>query len=328
MRGDLTRQIRLHLSFVSVPSTPARSSDAGLSVEPAENRDITIPEAIGLDFHSFIPQADITSQVHFVSNVQEDSVAYSAGLRNGDHLLKINGVNVANLEHEDVRKLMQLMTPMTLTVASDPKYLSLLEQPVNGLEEKKPGNLSSFLTNVVVQLTSLEPPILSSQQSSSDSINSRSGRYELSKDSSVDSKTSSSSSGSKLRSCEVFPLSRIDASTEEEPLSAKRCRLRKSKHYDGYGLVLKYQQDLHVIDRVEEASPSHRAGLRENDVIVFVGKKNVEKFSHDDVKVLIQATALGSDYVELLVLSKLDVPRYKKLQEKGLIDWATMELEK
>ena len=133
-----------HLAFVSVPSTSARPSDVGLSVEQAEARDITIPEAIGLDFHSFIPQADITSQVHFVSNIQADSAAYAAGLKNGDHLLKINGVNVANLEHEDVRKLMQLMTPMTLTVASDPKYLSLLEQPVNDLEEKRPGNPSSF----------------------------------------------------------------------------------------------------------------------------------------------------------------------------------------
>ena len=161
-----------------------------------------------------------------------------------------------------------------------------------------------------------------------DSVTGRSGRYELNKDSSVDSKTSNSSGGSKLRSCEVFALSRIDEATEEEPLNAKRCRLRKSRHYDGYGLVLKYQQHLHVIDKVEEDSPSYRAGLRENDVIVFVGKKNVEKVSHDDVKVLIQATALGADHVELLVLSKLDVPRYKKLQEKGLIDWATMELEK
>jgi predicted metalloprotease with PDZ domain len=144
----------------------------------------------------------------------------------------------------------------------------------------------------------------------------------------VSSQQSSSSSGSKLRSCEEFSLSRIDKSAEEEPLSAKRCRLRKSKRYDGYGLVLKFQQDLHIIDEVEEDSPSYRAGLRKNDVIIFVGKKNIEKLSHDDVKVLIRATALGSDHVELLVLFKLDVPRYKMLQEKGLIDWATMELEK
>ncbi len=110
-----------------------------MSVEPAESRSITIPEAVGLDFNSFIPQADITSQVHFISNVQPDSQAGIAGLKDGDRILQINGVNVTNLEHEDVRKLMQLMTPIVLTVANDPKYLLLLQQPVTDVEEKAPG---------------------------------------------------------------------------------------------------------------------------------------------------------------------------------------------
>jgi hypothetical protein len=51
----------------------------------------------------------------------------------------VNGINVTSLEHEDVRKLMQLMTPIIFTVANDPKYLLLLQQPVDGIEEKLPG---------------------------------------------------------------------------------------------------------------------------------------------------------------------------------------------
>ena len=94
-----------------------------LSVEPGETRYITIPEAIGLDFNSFIPQADITSQVHFISNIQPDSQANLAGLTDGDRILQLNGINVTSLEHEDVRKLMQLMTPIIFTVANDPKNL-------------------------------------------------------------------------------------------------------------------------------------------------------------------------------------------------------------
>ncbi len=46
---------------------------------------------------------------------------------------------MTSLEHEDVRKLMQLMTPIIFTVANDPKYLLLLQQPVDGIEEKLPG---------------------------------------------------------------------------------------------------------------------------------------------------------------------------------------------
>lgn len=110
-----------------------------LSVEQGETRYVTVPEAVGLHFNSFIPQADITSQVHFISNIQANSVADTAGLKDGDRILQVNGVNVTNLEHEDVRKLMQLMTPIVFTVANDPKYLSLLQQPVQDVEEKPPG---------------------------------------------------------------------------------------------------------------------------------------------------------------------------------------------
>ncbi|CAF2415931.1 unnamed protein product [Rotaria sp. Silwood2] len=121
----------------SVPS----SSNSKLDIEQSETRSITISEAIGLDFNSFIPQADITSQVHFVSNIQLGSQVDLAGLKDGDRrILQVNGINVTNLEHEDVRKLMQLMTPIILTVANDPKYLLILQQPVVDIEEKLPGN--------------------------------------------------------------------------------------------------------------------------------------------------------------------------------------------
>ena len=113
-----------------------------------------------------------------------------------------------------------------------------------------------------------------------------------------------------------FIITQPDESSKEEPLKAKLCRLRKSKSYDGYGLVLKFQQHLHIIGEVEEASPSYRAGLRANDVIIFVGKTNVEKLIHDDVKVMIRAMALASNHVELTVLSKSDIPRYKTFKKK------------
>jgi len=122
-------------------SPPSSSANSKLSVDQGETRYITIPEAIGLNFNSFIPQADITSQVHFVSNIQSDSPASLAGLKDGDRILQVNGVNVTNLEHEDVRKLMQLMTPIVFTVASDQKYLYLLEQPTEDIEEKIPGTV-------------------------------------------------------------------------------------------------------------------------------------------------------------------------------------------
>lgn len=132
----------------------------------------------------------------------------------------------------------------------------------------------------------------------------------------------------KARRCEIFNITEPDEASNEEPLKAKLCRLRKSKFYDGYGLVLKHIQHLHIIGEVEKASPSYRAGLRESDVILFVGKTNVEKLTHDEIKTMIRAMALAINHVELTVLSKIDIPRYKTLKEKGLIVWSVMGLER
>ncbi|CAF3604202.1 unnamed protein product, partial [Rotaria sp. Silwood2] len=106
------------------------------------------------------------------------------------------------------------------------------------------------------------------------------------------SSASKSTISTKSHRYEIFNIVKSDESIKEEPLKAKLCYLRKN---------------LHVIGVVEEASPSYRAGLHENDVIIFVGKKNLEKLTHDDVKVMIRAMTLASNQVELTVLSKLHI---------------------
>jgi hypothetical protein len=63
-------------------------------------------------------------------------------------------------------------------------------------------------------------------------------------------------------------------------------------------------------------------------VIIFVGKRNVEELTHDDVKVMIRATALALDHVELTVLLKSDLPKYKTQRGNGPIDWSMFGLEK
>jgi len=156
----------------------------------------------------------------------------------------------------------------------------------------------------------------------------RVSRFELKTLPTVESMVPSINSSTKSVHYEIFNLTKPDESTKEEPLKAKICYLRKSKNFDGYGLVLIFEKQLHIIGTVEKTSPAYRAGLQENDVIIFVGKTNVEKLIHDDVKFMIREAALGSNHVELTVISKSDIPKYKTLQEKGLIDWSIMGLEK
>lgn len=179
----------------------------------------------------------------------------------------------------------------------------------------------------MIDLEFSELPIVQTEAGDIQEIEHQMSRFDLTSRPSVTSLgLASKSSGDSNRSnrCEIVNLTYPDESSKEEPLKSKICHIRKSKSYDGFGLVLKYQQHLHVIGGVDETSPSFRAGLRENDVIIFVGKENVEKSDHDAVKVMIRATVLASNQVDLILLSKSDIPKYKRLQEKGLIDWSNV----
>ena len=102
----------------------------------------------------------------------------------------------------------------------------------------------------------------------------------------------------------------------------KHCILKKEPTYNGYGLVLRYQSGLHLIDQVEVDSPAFNAGLREDDIILFTNKKNVEQMTHDDVKGLIRNLSISNIDVELILIKKSNVQRYKNYQTNHSIDWA------
>jgi hypothetical protein len=50
----------------------------------------------------------------------------------------VNGVDVRNAVHEEVRRMMQSKKPLQLTVVNDPKYLELIES-IRRSEDKPEG---------------------------------------------------------------------------------------------------------------------------------------------------------------------------------------------
>lgn len=104
-------------------------------------------------------------------------------------------------------------------------------------------------------------------------------------------------------------------------VQVKHCVLRKDPAYNGYGLLLRYQNNLHLIDQVEENSPAYNAGLREDDVIIFVDKKNVEQMTHDDVKISIRKLSLSNTDIDLILIKKSDIQRYRAYQQDHTVDW-------
>ncbi|CAF0730470.1 unnamed protein product [Rotaria sp. Silwood1] len=277
-------------------------------------RHIVLKEALGLDFNSFIPEGDSQVQTHFISNVQPLSMADKAGLRDGDRILTVNGVDVTNSIHEDVRRMMQTKKPLQLTVVNDPKYLELIEN-VKRNQNK---------TETTREKKSSPPPDYESVEQSKQGSTSRSRSpvKQISSDSMEDVKDSRSKSVSpKPTNDDLSKHLRILFTDDRGSVKIKHCILKKDPTYNGYGLVLRYQNGLHLIDQVEEGSPAFTAGLREDDIILFVDKKNVELLTHDDVKILIRKLSLSNTNIDLILIKKNDVSRYKKYQEKDSIDW-------
>ncbi|CAF5027913.1 unnamed protein product, partial [Rotaria socialis] len=85
-------------------------------------------------------------------------------------------------------------------------------------------------------------------------------------------------------------------------IKIKHCILRKDPTYNGYGLVLRYQNGLHLIDQVEDDSPAYIAGLREDDIILYADKKNVQQLTHDDVKILIRKLSIKNMDIDLILM--------------------------
>ncbi|UJR25322.1 hypothetical protein I4U23_006673 [Adineta vaga] len=282
-------------------------------IDPRDIRHVTLKEALGLDFNSFIPEGDTQIQTHFISNVQSSSMADKAGLRDGDRILTVNDVDVRNAVHEDVRRMMQSKKPLQLTVVNDPKYLELIED-VKRNQSKTRGTLEN--TNFTPpDYETGEQQILSSSSEST-------GRNRSAKDSASDLPN--------LRSKADSPKSTTNDLTKylntlftdgDGTVEVKHCLLKKEPTYNGYGLLLRYQNGLHLIDQVEQDSPAYNAGLREDDVILFVDRKNVEQMTHDDVKILIRKLSLSNVSIDLILIRKSDMQRYKIYQEKNILNW-------
>lgn len=318
--------------------------------DPSEIRPIVLKEALGLDFNSFIPEGDSLIQTHFISNVQQSSAAEKAGLRDGDRILTVNGVDVTSAIHEDVRRMMQSKKPLQLTVVNDQKYLELIENvkrnqsqtegiqnkpsfpppDYESLEQNKSGGLSGKIIDLKMKTFFLYNfsffflKLLDANNRT---------RSPLSKSSSNDSSSESNIRPQKSDSPKPIgeDLSKYLSNLfidDQGSVQAKHCILKKHPTYNGYGLLLRYQNGLHLIDQVEEDSPAYNAGLREDDVILYVDKKSVEQMTHDDVKILIRKLSLSNTDIDLILIRKNDVQRYKAYQERNTIDWKPLLQDK
>ncbi|CAF3486275.1 unnamed protein product [Rotaria socialis] len=232
-------------------------------------RHIELKEALGLDFNSFLPGNNQT-QIHFISNVQPYSIPYKAGLRDGDRILTVNGLDITNNTHEDVRNMILNKSAVKLTVMYDPKYLSLIQCTKSDLNKTTSSPRSNY----------------------------ESKERKLSKD-----------------------LNTILFLDSQGPVNIKHCIIKKESAYKMIGFLLRYTANLHMTDGVKINFPAYNSGLRSGDVILFINKKNIEQMTHNDVKVIIQTLTKSNQTIDLIVINKNDMQRYRNYKENNVIDW-------
>jgi len=108
---------------------------------------------------------------------------------------------------------------------------------------------------------------------------------------------------------------------DKGPVYMKHCILKKEPTYKSMGFILRYINNFHTIGDVELNMPAYNCGLRDEDVVLCVNRQNVERMTHDDVKIMIRKLTLSNEVFHLILLNKNDMQRYKSYKEKGFIDW-------
>ncbi|UJR23589.1 hypothetical protein I4U23_026578 [Adineta vaga] len=241
-------------------------------------RHIILKDALGLDFHSFAPDENSLFKIHAISNVRPLSLADRAGLRNGDRILTVNGIDVTNTNHKTVRHRLLKKSPVHLTVVNDPNYFELIETVKN-----KQNRIS-----------------LSRQTSTCEAIEEKSPS---------------------LISEDLINVLFID---DQGPVYFKHCVVEKEATQQTLGFALHHVDNLHIISDADKHMSAYKCGVRNDDVILYINKENVEQMTHDDVKILIRMFTISNEIFHLILLQKNDVKRYRDYQEKSFIDWTNI----
>lgn len=122
-------------------SSPPRTPDNGLKFICLERESTTIN-------YGFLVKSFLNKKTHFISVINEDSLASEKGLKQGDKMLEVNGESVTDLNHKEiVSKMLTNPLRLNLTVKSDLSlFLSHLEEQNEIF--KNQGRIFQYLNNL------------------------------------------------------------------------------------------------------------------------------------------------------------------------------------
>uniref|UniRef100_A0A8D2L576 PDZ domain containing 1 n=1 Tax=Varanus komodoensis TaxID=61221 RepID=A0A8D2L576_VARKO len=247
---------------------------------------------------------------HLIRNVEKGGPAEKAGLKDGDRVLRVNGIFVDNEEHAKVTELIRkCVDSVVFLVLDENSYENAQKEGVcfEELGQKLPTQQQAEHHLPVANGPSVPIPQLrlcylvkekNSYGFSLKTIAEKMNVYVLSslcvgilhiKFSSV--KRSGNQVVFLLSNKESdhyynrlnMELTRGLASLELLPHKPRSLEIKKGNN--GYGFYLRMEQNGkgHLIKDVESGSPAAKVGLKDNDILVAVNEESVETLEHDAV---------------------------------------------
>ncbi|XP_049514952.1 PDZ domain-containing protein 7 isoform X2 [Dermacentor silvarum] len=219
-------------------------------------------EGFGFNLHS-----EKSKPGQYLGKIDEGSPAQLAGLREGDRIVEVNGINISNENHKQVVERIKAVPNETKLLVVDPladawykEHKIIIKSSLPTVKQchnpvPRPGKRNSGAS-------------LGSSSSSSDQPPRR---------------------GSSSSSPPAAP-SKVVSLPAGAP-AARLCHLVRRPDFDGYGFNLHAdkQRKLQYVGAVDPGSPAEAAGLRANDTIVEVNGVNVEGANHRDIVERIKA---------------------------------------
>uniref|UniRef100_A0ABM5F0K7 Na(+)/H(+) exchange regulatory cofactor NHE-RF n=1 Tax=Pogona vitticeps TaxID=103695 RepID=A0ABM5F0K7_9SAUR len=226
----------------------------------------------------------------FIRKVEPDSPAEAAGLRAGDRVVEVNGVNVEKETHHQVVQRIK-------AVESETRLLVVDKETDEHLR-----SLQLTCTEEMVHTGIVANPERSlAKPPSTDNGAVWKPPAELSSRNNLKRQKHSSRSESERKDLNGQP---------KEPLCPRLCLLRKGPSGYGFNLHSEKSRPGQFIRSVDPDSPAFKAGLRPQDKLVEVNGINVEGMKHAEVVSHIKSK---ENEAKLLVVDPETEEHFKKL---------------
>uniref|UniRef100_A0A8B9ZJR6 PDZ domain containing 1 n=1 Tax=Anas platyrhynchos TaxID=8839 RepID=A0A8B9ZJR6_ANAPL len=249
---------------------------------------------------------------HLIRNVEKNSPAEKAGLKDGDRVLRVNGMFVDKEEHTQVVEIVKNSgKSVVLLVLDEASYKKAEKEGVNledlGQKATPPmangaitpkgygfslktieGKKGLFLVDLSPQGAAAKAGVQNNNRLIE--INGKNVENDTHEEVVEKVKNSgncvmfllSNEETDRYYTSQKMTLNKERASLELLPLKPRLIELQKGEN--GYGFYLRLEQNTdHVIKDVDSKSPAAKAGLKDNDILVAVNGERVDALDHESV---------------------------------------------